>query len=912
MNSSIEPENKEEKLISLIIKSCGRSEETSLMQRYYFELMELEKFPLALTETLYNIITENSENNKFFSLNENGQKAFIIYLKNWFDKLKNQKESKKIKNVEKIILNFIRILFTGKISDNNKLDYEELLKNLFNLLKINKEMTTEKINLFIFNLINEIMQEVRSQNLTSLSNLRSFLALVEVLAFFQSGIVTSTKELIHYFEVLNIILNKFLEIYNLTRNYEDDEKSIKNRILVLNIITSVFCKISNKFLEIFKKDELLKYVSQQLRGDGSNFDEEKQNIFLKLNTPENDLIIKSSQSNIFFDSENFIIFIKKILSLNSDLIISCNIRENFQFSNSLFIINLSQIENLNNKESLNLEDIKFIINSPKSNLIEMLTLFSEYLTAANIYENFENFKFLCKSILIESTKSLGELIKGIYSNSNLGLQNIFVEKVDNKESEIVILKLLTRIIEFITISCQNSSGSNFLSENKIEIFLYIILPLLKIKPLEIDLFNSDPEEFVRNTSDMTSNQVTRLPKHKSVRLVDIMCMYIDSFLKFVTEFCLDLISYAINKNSPNKNFSYFVLNTQPIFNQTLLTFEDENLFEVSLQILSSISYLIYDKPKLRTIFEDKIESFNHILLNIQNEFIKSKLCNFYAYTLDDLFHNHKEVLSKSFDESFHFLFNCLLGKNESSSLNLMALESIQSLVFDDEMKIVVTPIVKIYIKDVLSLINDARFHELTSNALFHKFVKYLLNKFFDDLQDSVIYIFAYFWHDVRRELEIIINEEGRGSSKISKNFHPSSEYEMKENFAPKERNFKLLEQIHNIRNLINECCAKSQNMETKQKIYEEVLKILNYLDKFIDFEYEEDLLEIIILILNDIKLVPKEYSNSLFKFFDKLNLEVNFYLRIEDYHVDFIFSFLKNLRREDYMNYKEKVKFIIN
>ena len=67
-------------------------------------------------------------------------------------------------------------------------------------------------------------------------------------------------------------------------------------------------------------------------------------------------------------------------------------------------------------------------------------------------------------------------------------------------------------------------------------------------------------------------------------------------------------------------------------------------------------------------------------------------------------------------------------------------------------------------------------------------------------------------------------------------------------FYLKERNYKLLEQIHNIRNLVNECCSKSQNIETKQNIYEEVLKILNYIDKFIDFEYEEDLLEILIIL----------------------------------------------------------------
>ena len=183
---------------------------------------------------------------------------------------------------------------------------------------------------------------------------------------------------------------------------------------------------------------------------------------------------------------------------------------------------------------------------------------------------------------------------------------------------------------------------------------------------------------------------------------------------------------------------------------------------------------------------------------------------------------------------------------------------------------------------------------MKSNILFHKFVKLLINKFFDDIQDNLYYVFTYFWSDIKQELENFVT--GKGNSSLSK-----------ANFAIRERNFKLIEQMNNLKGLLDDCSLKSQSKECKDKIYSEVLGVVNFLDKFLDCEFEEDILQIVTIILNDLKLVPKEYSFALMSMIDKLGAEVNFHFKFEIYHIDFIFSFLKNLRREDYLMYKEKV-----
>jgi hypothetical protein len=842
------------KLLELTIKSI-KSSDSNLMQRYFFELLEIEKFPISLTDMIVSILAESCEN-KFFSLNEIDQKCFLIYIKNWFNKVKEQNESKKMKNLQEKFIIVIKTLFDERTYDKNKFIFEEILRNILLLLHKNTETNCKdeekntKIKVFTNNIVDNLKSQLAgdfNNGKINISKSYSYLILVESLSYFQCGIIKETNELSEFFSIYNIILNIFLY---------DSSSDFKNKISLLNSLTSSFCKISIRLFEVFKKEEYVKKVSS---------------------SPSENLNSLDSKA-YFFNSEIFLIFVDKILKINPQLKLNSDI----QLASNLITINLNDMSSS-----------EYGINISKSSLIEMLSIFSEYLTDSNLYENFELLKNYSKGLCISMTKALGEFCSTFRNSSEASL---FVEKSDNSESEITILKYLTRMIEFLSISVQNSSGSDLFSENKVEIMRYVILPLILITPLERDLFLVDAEEFVRHISDMSAKQNTRLPKHKTIKLIDMMCEYVDSFLKFATEFFTDLIYFVIIKNNTcqNKlsNSNFTVLENMKIFYDFLNQHSDENLLDISLQVLSSISYLIYEKEKLKILFEEKIEKVNDLLIQIQSEFVKSKLCNFYAYTLDDLFHDKHNILSKCFDDSFLFLFSNLINHNVNISLNFMALEAIQSLVLDEEIKEVVADVVKFNIKNVLNLINIPNFKDLTNNIIFHKFVKNLLSTFYKEIEDSIVDVFNYFWFEIKIELGNIIQKNKQISREVLK-----------------EKNFKLLENMHNLKSLVENLRDKSNMIESKSLIYNELLSLLNYLSAFLNYDYEEDILEILSIILDDLKLVPNIYKNSMNTFLESLMNDYK--LKIEKYHINFIFTYLKNLRREDYLQYKKKVRFLI-
>lgn len=420
------------------------------------------------------------------------------------------------------------------------------------------------------------------------------------------------------------------------------------------------------------------------------------------------------------------------------------------------------------------------------------------------------------------------------------------------------------------------------------------MPNLKTTPLEKDLFIIDSEDYVNSICDMSNEQKTGLPKHRTIKLLERMSEYTDTFLKFITEFYIDILIYVISKNNPNVTLTYAVLvNYENLFGNYIVTLSDEELFEQSLQVLAALSFLIYEKKKLRLYFEEKFDLMNHTLINIQNEFLKAKLCNFYSFTLDDMYHDHNNILSKSFDDSIHFLFQCLLNENKNLSLNLMALEAINSLIFDEEIKLIITDFVKFYLKDIFNLLHNNKLKEISNNIKYHQLIKNLLTYYYKDLEENIKYVFLYFWDEIKKELDLVVRGERKDNALQSKNF-------------------KLLEMIYSIKGLVR----NSIENQYKNDIYNEILILTKYIDKFINYEYEEDILNIISIIFRDIKLIPSEYTftlNLLLDRFIKMDHENNAYLNLkfEKYYISFIFTFLQNLKENDALSYKDKIYTLI-
>lgn len=125
---------------------------------------------------------------------------------------------------------------------------------------------------------------------------------------------------------------------------------------------------------------------------------------------------------------------------------------------------------------------------------------------------------------------------------------------------------------------------------------------------------------------------------------------------------------------------------------------------------------------------------------------------------------------------------------------------------------------------------------------------------------------------------------------------------------------------------------KIKHIPSKIQIYQKIFSLMNHLKHLIDFYHEEEILDMIKIAIHDIKLIPDPFliclENLLSALEPRLNLllqegfnlesfnfkqEYNFendqgnyfYLKFKDenkiqtYHINFIFSFLKNVKFED-------------
>jgi hypothetical protein len=231
----------------------------------------------------------------------------------------------------------------------------------------------------------------------------------------------------------------------------------------------------------------------------------------------------------------------------------------------------------------------------------------------------------------------------------------------------------------------------------------------------------------------------------------------------------------------------------------------------------------------------------------------------------------------------------LITENKEVGLNYMALESIHSLIIDEDLIEIVKQTVKVYIKSVFNLTHNPKYKDLTGTLLYNKFIKNIIKKYFNHIEENIFDVFTYFWNDIKMELEKVVKGELVNPTQT----------------ALREKNFKLIEGMKNLKNLITICKENSSMIEVKSQIYMELLYLLNFLDKFIGYDNEEDILEIITLIINDIKLIPDVYSDKLNLLIEKLS--THYHNKYEIYHINFIFNFLKNVRQEIALLYKEKV-----
>ena len=165
----------------------------------------------------------------------------------------------------------------------------------------------------------------------------------------------------------------------------------------------------------------------------------------------------------------------------------------------------------------------------------------------------------------------------------------------------------------------------------------------------------------------------------------------------------------------------------------------------------------------------------------------------------------------------------------------------------------------------------------------YDFLKGIVKEYMYDLDDSTIQLFDLFWNKfyllLQKNLNINKNSINCGVLKDkTKEFNEASE---------------ISNQINIINNLVKMISKKDTNI--KNNIYEKILNLFQNLKLYLDTDFEEEILNLLSKIISDIKLLPDNYFQYFINYINCFNqgMKDNYEYRIENYHIDFIFTCLQ-------------------
>lgn len=874
--------NEIQQLINLILTSsenAGKPEHQDSLYKLYQE----ERDEVKITSNLLEILSEFDQCINKLSQTQNLQ--LLIFVKNILERFKAKPKLKQIQNFEKKVLLGINFYLNFNFNNTNNNDYNQL-KNIYDVI-INFLFDLIVVMQDSKNFLQQIYDKIILNYLNNKNNINNTISHEFVIKFIfvYESFCRIYLIYINKSEEINIIFEKYYELLKYCKLYCSNmaNMSLNKSEKEKKELDDLNAKIINQCILSFSKTSMLcldQYIKSQI-------------LFISPEFKKND-DKKNKKRYIFMNNNYFLKFMN-----------SC-----FYYDDNKNKFSLG-IEYANNTQ----KRFDFIITKGKGILIEVLTVLIKKLTKYELFNSYENFN----SLSIQYYCNIVEYLIDFYKAGNYPR-----EKVNNEPEEIIQLSVIVKAINFIDEIIDNQIyqkliesnlfkiNSNNKSEKYGDIFKYIIVPNLLQTDLEKSFFEFDQDEYLKNLLDMCNKCEVKLPKQKSIKLLITMCDAIDGFLSYIAHiYILILKNISLTNNNINNNANIQIEEKyKPIYTFLTQNINSFNLIEQSLQVLTSISFLFGDKPEVSDYFNEEIDLINYMLIKITDPFLKSKLCTFYSLNLDTLFHNDEEVLSKSFDDSLNFLFDCLFNKTSNASLIKTALNCLNEVIFNNYIKKFCVTSVCIYALKVINYFNVKE--NLAGNEEeFNEFLKGIVKEYMYDLGDSTIQLFSVFWDKFVISFNKISKEE-KDIENFDKNFGINNIINsgiLKDKTKEVNEAMELSSQINIIKNFINIILNKS--IDIKNNIYEKILSLFPKLSSYLDIDFEEEILEMISKVIADVRLLPESYFIHFKQYFNSLNKSINneYEYRLEKYHLDFIFTCLQSFKRNLIEN--ENIKEIL-
>ena len=133
---------------------------------------------------------------------------------------------------------------------------------------------------------------------------------------------------------------------------------------------------------------------------------------------------------------------------------------------------------------------------------------------------------------------------------------------------------------------------------------------------------------------------------------------------FVIQFCLQLLTYCFGGENINSIVDFPLLN-QSYAERVIKFIKQENKIETSILIFTILTHLVIKSDKLLDGLKLIFNTYFNNILNYESIFLKSRLCVFLGFYLDELFNNNKNLI----DTCIQFLFINLFRFNQYQGLS---------------------------------------------------------------------------------------------------------------------------------------------------------------------------------------------------------------------------------------------------
>ena len=453
--------------------------------------------------------------------------------------------------------------------------------------------------------------------------------------------------------------------------------------------------------------------------------------------------------------------------------------------------------------------------------------------------------------LLSKDKKLIERHKNLitFCIESLKAQNILFFNNDNSNEKNLIEKFDVQIIIYLYKMVFDSPFSNELSKYLPNITNGIIFPLLISSEEEINNLENDPygNNYANFIYDLVTKKSLKQLKTTVSKFISIGCKSNEKYLQFIICYSIDIIQLCIGIPK-EKTIESSLINQNDVF-----IFNDKtteiNKVEVSFLTLCII-YKVISKKNNKLNYYKVIFSFiqnnlkNVINKFVQNSIIKQRICLFLSLYIKDFININIDL--NLFKDICEFLFFNIFNEKQ----HIAAYES-----FDAITKILTNKNFKNEITNYLS------------KKYYEKFLSYVetyTNPLFFDMLSEIIYSIE--------DLDDLLKLLGNLFIRIKKEMMEVSPRRISQNnYNEMMQQEKSPYGKSNYRLIISKCFSvlhkifRNENLILKK--YEQIEKYIEPLMKYMrtpnKIDFDDDLINIIIVIIKTLKYLPNLAINLL-------------------------------------------------